>query len=243
MNKKKINNKIPDPGTGSEGFMPGIAVDTVIFGFHDDQLKILVLKYRNTELFALPGGFVQNTEPLEVAAHRVLSHRTGLADIFLQQFAVFGSMERYDPGPMRTILRRNAIKAESDHWLLGRFISIGYYALVDFTKVIPNPDHMSESCSWYDLGSLPRLMQDHNDIVQKALEALRLNLDRQLIGYRLLPEQFTIGELQRLYETILGEDQNRSSFQRRMLSLGMLERIEKKYTGGAHKAPYLYRFL
>jgi 8-oxo-dGTP diphosphatase len=87
------------------------------------------------------------------------------------------------------------------------------------------------------------LMFDHNQIFQKALEILRLMLDDKLIGFNLLPETFTINELQNLYETILSEKLVRSNFQRKILSLGILERIEKKMTGAANKAPYLYRFV
>ena len=128
------------------------------------------------------------------------------------------------------------------HWLLRRFISVGYYALVDFTKAVPHPDSLSDRCDWYDLRSLPALMLDHRAMVEKALQTLRLNLDHKLIGFNLLPGSFTMGDLQSLYETILGEKLNRTSFQRKMLGLDMLERLEKKRTGGAHKAPYLYRF-
>jgi hypothetical protein len=85
-------------------------------------------------------------------------------------------------------------------------------------------------------------MLDHREMVEKALETLRANLDRKLIGFNLLPGSFTMSDLQSLYETILGEKLNRTSFQRKMLSLGILERLDKKWTGGAHKAPYLYRF-
>ena len=87
------------------------------------------------------------------------------------------------------------------------------------------------------------LMQDHAAIIAKALETLRLNLDHKLIVFNLLPEHFTMGELQSLYETILNKKLIRAAFQRKMLGLGVLERLAKKWTGGAHKAPYLYRFV
>ena len=224
------------------GFLPGLAIDAVIFGFHEGQLKILILRYRNTNLFALPGGFIKQSEDLDEAARRVLADRTGLVNIYLEQFFAFGDRGRSDPSFMKTILSHNNVQVEPDHWLLRRFVSIGYYALVDFTKAVPLPDSLSDRCDWYELDKLPSLMQDHNAIVQKALETLRMNLDRQLIGFNLLTETFTMGDLQSLYETILCENLNRSSFQRKMLGLDILERVDKKWTGGAHKAPYLYRF-
>ncbi|MFD2571889.1 NUDIX domain-containing protein [Spirosoma soli] len=224
------------------GFLPGLAIDSVIFGFHESQLKILILEYRNTGLFALPGGFIKKNEDINDAARRVLTERTGLHDIYLEQFYTFGDIARYDPEPLQKILEANGITPTNDHWLLRRFVTVGYYALVDFTKAVPNPDRLSDRCAWYDLGNLPPLMQDHQQIVQKALETLRANLDHKLVGLNLLAETFTMADLQSLYETILDQKLHRSAFQRKMLSLGILERIEKKYSGGAHKAPYLYRF-
>jgi ADP-ribose pyrophosphatase YjhB (NUDIX family) len=226
-----------------EGFLPGLAIDTVIFGFHDTQLKVLLLAYKNTGLFALPGGFIHNDEDVNEAARRVLFSRTGLTNIFLEQFYVFGDKSRHDITPLKTIMAARDFIPGNDHWLLKRFVSIGYYALVDFTKAIPTPDSISDSCDWFSLDSLPTLMQDHRQIVDKALQTLQVSLDQKLIGFNLLPENFTMGDLQCLYETILNKKLIRAAFQRKMLSMGILERIAKKWTGGAHKAPYLYRFV
>lgn len=225
-----------------KGFLPGLAIDAVIFGFHQNQLKILLLEYQNTRLLALPGGFIKENENLNDAAKRVLSERTGLTNIYLEQFYIFGDCSRHDPTPLKEIMVGKGLKPENDHWLLRRFVSVGYYALVDFTKAIPNPDALSDQCQWHDLQELPPLMLDHQLIVKKALEILRANLDQKLIAFNLLPEKFTMGELQSLYETVLGKKLLRTSFQRKILNLGILERVDKKWTGGAHKAPYLYRF-
>jgi 8-oxo-dGTP diphosphatase len=228
-------------------FLPGLAMDFVIFGYHQYQLKILLLEYRNTDLFALPGGFVKTHENLNDAARRVLAERTSLTNIYLEQFYTFGDLARYDQAPMRTIMQAKGLIPTDEHWLLRRFISVGYYALIDFTKAVPTPDPLSDTCTWYDLDNLPGLMLDHTDIVQKALQTLRADLDRKLIGYDswaapLLAKTFTMADLQKLYETILGQKLRRSSFQRKMLSLDILDRLEKQYSGGAHKAPYLYQF-
>jgi len=236
------NNKEESTEDGA-GFLKGIAIDAVIFGFHDDQLKVLLVEYKHTNIIALPGGFIGEFEDLNIAAGRVVRERTGLENIFLDQFYVFGDYSRYDPLPFKTIMEANGTTPPDDHWLLGRFISVGYYALVDFTKAKPAPAAIFDSCDWYDLGNIPKLVQDHRQIIDRALEALRANLDNQLVGLNLLPEDFTMNDLQTLYETILGKKLIRSAFQRKMLSLGILERIAKKFTGGAHKAPYLYRFV
>ena len=225
------------------GFLPGLAIDLVIFGFHQHQVKILLLEYRNTNLLALPGGFIREAEDLNNAARRVLAERTGLTNIYLEQFYVFGNQNRHNPAPLRAIMEAKGATVLENHWLLRRFVTVGYYALIDFTKAVPIPDSLSDTCDWFDLNSLPPLMLDHALIVQKALETLRDDLDRKLIGFNLLAESFTMAELQRLYETILGQELHRSSFQRKILSLGILERLEKQYSGGAHKAPYLYRFI
>ena len=225
-----------------EKYMPGLAIDAVIFGFHNNCLKILLLEYENTNLFALPAGFIKKDEDLNNAARRVLLERTGLNNIYLDQFYVFGNRNRHNPAPLQKIMKANGLTPRADHWLLRRFLTVGYYALVDYTKAVPLPDQLSDRCEWYELNNLPDLMLDHKDIVQKALETLRANLDQKLIGFNLMPVSFTMQDLQSLYETVLGEKLLRTSFQRKMLNLGILERFEKKYSGGAHKAPYLYRF-
>lgn len=235
--------KNQEADVSGHGYLPGLAIDAVIFGFHDNQLKVLLLAYKNTGLFALPGGFIHDYEDVNEAARRVLFDRTGLTNIFLDQFYVFGDRSRYDATPLKAIMSARGVVPPDNHWLLKRFVSVGYYALVDFTRAIPTPDSISDSCDWYTLDELPALMQDHQLIIQKALETLRVNLDQKLIGFNLLTEDFTMGDLQSLYETILNKKLIRAAFQRKMLSLGILERIAKKYTGGAHKAPYVYRFI
>jgi 8-oxo-dGTP diphosphatase len=223
--------------------LPSVSIDCVILGFHNNQLKILLLKYKNTNYYGLPGGFINIEEDLEDAAQRVLEDRTGLKDIYLEQFHVFGSKNRRNDTTHQEIMAKSNIILKPIHFLFNRFVSIGYYALIDFSKAIPSPDDFSDSCEWYDLDKIPSLMFDHNQIFQKALEVLRSGLDNKLIGFNLLPETFTMNELQSLYETILGEKLIRSNFQRKTLGLGILERIEKKMTGAANKAPYLYRFI
>lgn len=223
-------------------FLPHLAFDIVIFGFSEDELKILLLEYHNTGWFALPGGFVGKEEDLDLAVMKGLRERTGLQDIHLEQFHTFGSMERFRPDIMRSILEANGTNPEDVPWMLERFVSVGYYSLIDYTKVQPTPDQLSDSLEWYAIEELPELQFDHEKIVQKALSTLRQNLDTALVGKNMLPGKFTLKELQSIHEAILGTPLNRSSFQRRMLASGRLVRHEKHYTGGSHKAPYLYSF-
>jgi ADP-ribose pyrophosphatase YjhB (NUDIX family) len=225
-----------------KNFLTHIAFDSVIFGFSGEKLKILIMKYHNTGLFALPGGFVALDENLNDAVRRGLKERTGLDNIYLEQFYTFGDVARYKPEVMQTILESNGRSLTENHWMLERFISVAYYALINYDKVVPTPDTLSDSCNWYAVDELPNLMLDHAEIVQRALKTLGENLDKKLVGANLLPTRFTIPALQKVYEAILGEKLNRTAFQRKILSLGILKRHEKEYSGKAHKAPYLYSF-
>jgi ADP-ribose pyrophosphatase YjhB (NUDIX family) len=225
-------------------FLPHIAYDSVILGFSGDSLKILIMEYHNTGMFALPGGFVAKNENLNDAARRGLEERTGLKNIYLEQFYTFGNIERYEPEVMRTILVANGYNPEREEyqWMLDRFITVAFYALINYKNVVPKPDALSDSCTWYSVDKLPELILDHLDIVKRAIQTLRENLDRKIVGMNLLPEKFTMSELQQVYEAILGKPLRRTSFQREMLSAELLVRHEKRYSGKAHKAPYLYSF-
>jgi 8-oxo-dGTP diphosphatase len=223
-------------------FLKNIAFDSVIFGYSGEKLKILIIKYHNTGLFALPGGFVQKNENLNDAVRRGLKERTGLDNIYLEQFYTFGNVARYKPEIMQAILEANNHEISKFEWMLDRFISVAYYALINYNEVVPKPDSLSDSCEWYDLDNLPKLMLDHEEIVTKALQTLRDNLERKLVGMNLLPPMFTLTELQKVYEAILGEKLHRGTFQRKILGLGILQRHEKQFSGKAHKAPFLYSF-
>jgi hypothetical protein len=223
-------------------FHPNLSIDCVIFGFHEGLLKVLLLEFKNTKHLALPGGFVYKDESVDAAAKRILEERTGLKNIYLEQFYTFGAAERCKNSVHKVFLDANQISNDENHWLLGRYVSVGYYALVDFSKVSPTPDILSDFCDWYEINQLPDLILDHRAMIDKALENLSIMIDYKLLVFNLLPETFTMNELQALYETIMGKKLLRTNFQRKMLSLDILERVDKKKTGGAHKAPYLYRF-
>jgi len=224
-------------------YIQQLSIDCVIFGFHGEQLKVLLPKVKQLELWSLPGGYVMKSEDIEAAAQRILEERTGLQDIYLEQFYVFGRANRSTGETLKKVLMANSIQIAEDSWVFERFISIGYYALVDFSKVNTKIGIYDEACEWHDIHQLPNLAFDHAEIIQKALETLRFMLDDKLVGLNLLPETFTMKELQILYETILDKPLRRDNFQRKILTMGILERIEKKFTGAAHKAPYLYKFV
>lgn len=224
-----------------EEYLNHISLDCVVFGFHDNQLKVLLLRMKFTKEWALPGGFVQKNESLETAASRVLKQRTGLTDIFLKQFKVFSDPLRSKTNPAVQDLIDSGANPDRN-WFTQRFISVGFYALVDFSKAEPMPDNFSDLCVWKPLSEVDSLILDHIQILNKALQNLRMQLNYQPIGYSLLPEKFTMPELQKLYETILGKELDRRNFQRKMLSYNILNKLEERKTGGAHKAPFLYEF-
>jgi ADP-ribose pyrophosphatase YjhB (NUDIX family) len=219
-----------------------LSYDAVIFGFSDEVLKILILEYHNTGMFALPGGFVKRTESLDVAVQRGLTERTGLDHVYLEQFHTFGDVNRSRPAVMKTIMEANGEVLPEQHWMMGRFVSVAYYALINYTEVAPKPDALSDSINWYPIDELPPLMLDHQHIVDKALTSLKDNLEKKLVSMNLLPYKFTMKELQKVYEAILGKKLRRTTFQRRLLALDILQRHEKRLLGQANKAPYLYSF-
>jgi hypothetical protein len=135
------------------------------------------------------------------------------------------------------------VPAQLQPWFEQRFVSAGYYALVEYSEVTePQPDYTSESCGWYSLHDLPDLMLDHRVIVEKAHETLKRHLNDQPIGLNLLPPRFTMPELQALYETVLGKQLDRRNFRRKMLGYDILIRTNATRRGAPHKAPRLYEF-
>ena len=218
-----------------EMYVPHISVDTVIFGFNGDQLKVLLLKMKFNHQYFLPGGYMKKEENLESAAIRILRERTQLDKIFLQEFAVFSELNRSE----------EAFKDfPEDLWHKKRFISVGYYALVNHKDVSPIGDELSESCDWIILDELEsqNITMDHKKIIEKALNTLREQISYKPIGLNLLPEKFTLSELQKLYEAILGRTLNRGNFYRKIKNIGILKKLDEKRKGGAHKAPDLYTF-
>jgi ADP-ribose pyrophosphatase YjhB (NUDIX family) len=228
--------------TASGIFMPGVSLNTVIFSFHKDKLKVLLLRLSDTPHFMLPGGYIKKEEDLDAAALRSLQETTGLENIFLEQFYTSGNAHRYDEKILQNELKKITGSLPADSWLEQRFVSVCYYALVDETNVNPTPALFSTELKWFNVKNLPKLLFDHNLIIKKALGRLQSDLDQKLVGFNLLNETFTMSELQKLYEAVYQKKLVRTNFQRKMLGLSILERLEKKYSGKAHKAPYLYRF-
>ena len=178
---------------------------------------------------------MKKEENLESAAIRILRERTQLDKIFLQEFAVFSELNRSE---------ETFKDFPDDLWHKKRFISVGYYALVNHKDVSPIGDELSESCDWIILDELEsqNITMDHKQIIEIALNTLREEISYKPIGLNLLPEKFTLSELQKLYEAILGRTLNRGNFYRKIKNIGILKKLDEKRKGGAHKAPDLYTF-
>lgn len=235
---------------GEKDYISHLSIDFVIFGYEAKALKVLLAKFKfGKDVFSLPGGYIFKNEGIDQAASRILIERTGLEHIYLEQFRVFGSENRIADSPYKETLRSELGKfdqerfdAEVMDWLTSRFISIGYYALVDINKVTLQCGEFDEYLEWRSIKDIPELIHDHREILDYALICLREHLDQKLIGFNLLPETFTMREVQELYEAVYDRPFPINNFQKKILDLEVLERLQKKYTGAANTAPYLYRF-
>jgi len=197
---------------------------------------------KNLDDKCLPGGYIKHAETLQQAANRILKERTGLDKIFLQQFETFGDPGRTKMFDQKKISAIFDINLSQDNWMMDRFVSIGYYAIVDYSKVSPTPDAFSEKCTWFDIHEVPQLLFDHNEMIHSALKTLRLQIYHQPIGYNLLPEKFTLPEIHTLYETILDKPLDRRNFPKKLLSLGIIKKLNEQKNIGPHRSPFLYKF-
>ena len=232
---------------GHKRYLPHISIDCVIFGYHDQQLKILLIRYHDQENWSLPGGFVERHEALTAAAYRILQEKTQLSNLFLQQFYTFGDsptrLNRIEiQDNHNKVYAKANVAISEDHWLSERTLSIGYYALVDYQDVTITPEFLVEGYCWVDIKEVPELQYDHNEIIDKALTTLRSQVYRQHIGHNLLPEKFTLPEVHSLYESILGRQFDRRNFRKKMLALGLIRQLEERRNIGPHRAPFLYDF-
>ncbi|MDR5590688.1 NUDIX hydrolase [Christiangramia sp. SM2212] len=200
-----------------------VATDCIIFGFHQGKLKLLVFKRKLEPLqgeWSLIGSFVQLDEDLEVAGQRVLKETTGLEDVFMQQLKTYGRKDR-DPGY--------------------RCISIAQYALI---RIDEYDEKLVEEhgARWYEIDDLPVLILDHNEMVQDALLQLKHNARYKPIGFELLPEKFTIPQLQSLYEAIYQRELDARNFRKKVLSLNVIEKLDEKDKTTSKRGAFLYKF-
>ena len=201
-----------------------VTVDCVVFGLDEGDLKILLIQ-REYEPFrgawAIPGGFVDPEESLEHAALRELKEETGVKDVFLEQLYTFGDMHR-DP-------RR-------------RIVTVAYYALVNLRDHAIKAATDARSAAWFSVDDLPKLAFDHARIVDTALRRLKGKVRYEPIGFELLPEKFTLTQLQRMYEKILEQEIDKRNFRKKILGMDLLKELDEVQVDVAHRAARLYRF-
>lgn len=204
--------------------MNSITIDCTIFGFENGELEVLLIKHAkgiSKGKWGLPGGWIQEKESIDAAAHRLLRELTGLENIFLEQLKAFG---------------------EPDRFPLGRVITVGYYALVKREDYSVKAGFTASEAKWFNIKDVPGLIYDHNQILEYSLENLRKKVRQAPIGFSLLPEKFTLLELMQLYERILGIEMDKPNFRRKFLRMKLLVDLNEKQKDVSHRAAKLYKF-
>ncbi|RYG02808.1 MAG: NUDIX domain-containing protein [Chitinophagaceae bacterium] len=201
-------------------------IDCVIFGFEAGELKILLIE-RNEEpfkdWFALPGYFVEQNESIDDGAKRILYELTGLRNMPIKQLHTFGDVSRHPQG---------------------RLVTVAYFALIRIggQKELTPITQFAKKAFWHPINDLPKLAFDHTDIFQTAFRRIRRRLNYQPIAFDLLPEKFTLTQLQSLYEVIQDKKLDKRNFRKKMLSYGFLKELSEKQKGVSYRAAKLYKF-
>ncbi len=205
-------------------FQFALSVDCVILGYDKGSLRLLLIERGarpHQGKMALPGDLVYPSEDMELAASRVLSELTGLEGMFMTQFHSYGQVDRHP---------------------VGRVVTVGYYTLISVDKYQPLASSWADNVSWVDVNKLPDLAFDHNNIVKESLVSLRERVRLQPIGFKLLPKEFTLGQMQHLYETILEEKFDKANFRKKIISMGLLKETGKRQKDVSHRPAKLYSF-
>ena len=200
-----------------------VSVDCIIFGFDEDELRILIAKRKldpGRGEWSLYGGFVGAKESLEDAANRVLFDLTGLKKLYMKQVGAFGAIDR-DPGE--------------------RVISVAYCALIN-VKDYDDKLRQEHGLEWVSLEDMPKLYSDHNDMVKKAITLLRRRISTEPLSFNLLPDLFTLTQLQHVYEAILDDDIDKRNFRKRIKTIDFIEKTELIDKTTSKRGASLYRF-
>lgn len=224
-------------------FIPNISVDCVVFGFDQSKLNVLLSKRELVDEetkevifsdYTLLGHHVLEGEDIDSAAIRVVKDKTGLQNICLKQFQTYGSLDR--------------TKREKDQlWSKKKFpmiadhvISVGYYSLVDSTKI--KPDRYHKDTKWFPVDQLPELGFDHEEMIHLAREFLKRRLRREPIGFELLPQKFTLTQMQKLYECVFGTQFDRRNFRKKVAQMKYVIPLDEKQKGVPHKPAQIFIF-
>ena len=200
-----------------------VSVDCIIFGFDEGKLKVLIGRRKmdpGRGEWSLYGGFVASDEDIDQAAHRTLYELTGLRNIYMRQVGAFGKVDR-DPGE--------------------RVISIAYYALINVNDYDERL-RQEHGVQWVDIEDIPTLYSDHNEMVKKARKLMKEKIKNEPVGFRLLPDLFTLTQLQRLYEVVYGEHLDKRNFRKRIKDMDFIEKTELIDKTSSKRGAFLYRF-
>jgi 8-oxo-dGTP diphosphatase len=203
---------------------PALTVDAVVFGFDGSALSVLLIERAedpHAGSWAIPGGFVMMDEDLEDAARRELAEETGIERVFLEQLQSFGTPGR-DPR--------------------GRVVTIAFYGLVKPSEHRVRADTDARAARWFPVDEPPSLAFDHDEMLAVALTRLRQKVRQQPVGFELLDSEFTLGQLQSLYQAVLGRDIDKRNFRRRIKEMDLLVDTGTVQSGVPHRAARLYRF-
>jgi len=202
-----------------------VAVDCIVFGYDilEKEIRLLLIK-RSFEpasgKWSLAGGFVREKESLDEAACRILFQLTGLRDVYMEQSFTYGQIER-DPG--------------------ARVISTSYSALIKIQDIDRKLKELN-GAQWQSLTRLPSLIFDHRDMVDRALIELQMQVKVKPVGFALLPEKFTLVQLQDLYEAIYQRNIDKRNFRKKILSMNILEKLDEKEKETSKKGAFYYKF-
>jgi 8-oxo-dGTP diphosphatase len=203
---------------------PSLTVDCVIFGLDESDLKVLLIQRGQAPFegqWALPGGFVQMNEMLDEAARRELQEETGVSNVFLEQLYTYSGVDR-DPRE--------------------RVVTVAYFALVKLCDHRIKATTDARNAAWFAVHDTPKLAFDHAQILEQAQERLKAKVRYQPVGFELLPEKFTLTQLQRLYETILERELDKRNFRKKILGMDLLVELDEIEQDVAHRAARLYSF-
>ncbi|MBN8575780.1 MAG: NUDIX hydrolase [Cyclobacteriaceae bacterium] len=201
-----------------------LSIDCVIFGFKDGKLDILLVKHGegiSEGKWALPGGWITYGESVDDAAKRLLKSLTGISDIYLEQLKAFGDPHRF---PVK------------------RVVTVAYYALVNEENYALIPGFTASDVQWFNIHDVPPLIYDHNQILDYGFKRLKHTVRHEPVGFNLLPEKFTLLQLQELYEAILETKMDKSNFRRKLGKMKLLINCKEKQKDVSHRAAALYKF-
>jgi ADP-ribose pyrophosphatase YjhB (NUDIX family) len=201
-----------------------VSIDCVIFGFENSSLEVLLVKRARKPFkddWALPGGFIKKRELVDSAANRILKDTTGLKDVYLEEIGVFDKIDRYP---------------------LWRVFTIGHFALISPENYSLSAGIDTKEVKWFKLEELPQLPFDHKHIIDISLDKLRTRVRYRPIGFELLPEKFSLPQLQKLYEIILGKDLDKRNFRKKIMKMDFLKSLKEKEKNNTRRAAHLYKF-